>query len=136
MEYNKDAHNLQCPKCKHGMEEITLDEITIDRCSNCQGLWFDADEAHQLKVIHGSEALDSGDPAEGWKWDSRVDIDCPHCAKQMEKVADPKQVHIWYEICPEHGMFMDAGEFADFKHESLMDIFRGLIKGKREVVAP
>jgi hypothetical protein len=33
-------------------------------------------------------------------------------------------------------MFMDAGEFTDFKHESLLDFFRGLIKGDRSVVAP
>ena len=24
-------------------------------------------------------------------------------------------------------MFMDAGEFTDYKHETLMDIFKGLI---------
>jgi hypothetical protein len=28
-------------------------------------------------------------------------------------------------------VFMDAGEFTDFKHETLADWFRGLIKGKR-----
>jgi hypothetical protein len=28
-------------------------------------------------------------------------------------------------------MFMDAGEFTDYKHETLADWFRGLIKGKR-----
>ena len=31
MEYNAEIHNLQCPKCKHGMEEVTLEDITIDR---------------------------------------------------------------------------------------------------------
>ena len=136
MEHNADTHSLQCPKCGHGMEEVTHDTVTIDRCTHCEGLWFDADEAHQLKDLEGSEALDTGNPAEGWKWDSRADINCPRCGKQMEKSADPKQIHIWYESCPDHGMFMDAGEFADFKQEALLDYLRGLIKGKRGVVAP
>jgi len=65
-----------------------------------------------------------------------VDINCPRCVKKMEKTADPKQIHIWYESCSDHGMFMDAGEFTDFKQESLLDFFRGLIKGKRSRVAP
>lgn len=136
MEYNSEVHNLQCPKCLHGMEEVTHGNVAIDRCTNCKGLWFDTDEAHQLRNIEGSEALDSGDPGEGWKWDSRADINCPHCGKQMEKSSDPKQKHIWYEVCPDHGVFMDAGEFTDLKDESILDWFRSLIKGDRDVVAP
>ena len=136
MEHDSNVHSLQCPKCQHGMEEVTHEGITIDRCSNCEGLWFDADEAHQLKNIKGSDAVDTGDPKEGWKWDSRADINCPRCGKEMEKAADPKQKHIWYEVCHEHGMFMDAGEFTDFKDESILDYFRSLIKGDRSIVAP
>ena len=136
MEYNQDEHNLQCPKCHHGMEEVVHGDVTIDRCTNCHGLWFDTDEAHQLKLVKASEQVDIGDPKEGWKWDSHADINCPHCGKKMEKSADPDQKHIWYEVCPEHGMFMDAGEFTDFKQKSLLDFFRKLIKGDRNIVAP
>ena len=49
----------------------------------------------------------------------------------MEKVSDPKQSHIWYETCVEHGIFMDAGEFTDYKYETLVDKFRDFISGKR-----
>ena len=70
MEYDPGIHSLQCPKCRHGMEEETLDGITIDRCTHCEGLWFDGDEAHQLKSLEGSEALDSGEPHVGWIFDS------------------------------------------------------------------
>lgn len=136
MEYNKNAHALQCPKCGHGMDEVTYDDVTIDRCTNCQGLWFDEDEAHQLRKKDGSEIVDEGDPAEGWRWDSHADISCPRCGKNMDKSADPKQKHIWYEVCNDHGMFMDAGEFADFKFKTLLDSFRGLIKGNRKTTAP
>lgn len=136
MEFNSDIHALQCPKCHHGMDEISHEGITVDRCTHCQGLWFDDDEAHHLKDIKGSAGLDIGSSKEGVKWDSRVNIACPRCNKPMEKAADPKQVHIWYEICEDHGMFMDAGEFKDFIHESPLDCFRGLIKGNRETTAP
>lgn len=137
MDYNPDTHSLKCPKCGHGMDEVTHGEVAIDRCSNCHGLWFDADEAHQLKNILGSEAVDIGDPGEGQKWDSRENINCPRCSKPMDKTADPSQKHIWYEACSEHGMFMDAGEFKDFKDEAkVLDWFRGLIKGDRSLIAP
>jgi hypothetical protein len=75
------------------------------------------------------EALDTGKASEGKKWDNVDDAACPRCGKDMEKVADPDQPHIWYEVCKDHGLFMDAGEFTDYKSETLADWFRSLIKG-------
>jgi hypothetical protein len=31
---------------------------------------------------------------------------------------------------------MDAGEFKDFKHESVLDYFRSFLKGNRQTTAP
>ncbi len=131
MEYNPDIHSIECSKCGHGMEEVTYGDVTIDRCTRCGGMWFDTGEAEKLKEKWMGHALDTGKPSEGKKWDSVEDIACPRCGKDMEKSSDPKQPHIWYEVCDEHGIFMDAGEFADYKEETLGDWFRTLIKGKR-----
>ena len=133
MQFNSDSHSLRCPKCQHGMEAVTHNGVTIDRCTNCQGLWFDDDEAQQLKHGRGAEVLDAGSPIKGRDYDMHVDIQCPHCGRPMEKTSDWKQTHVWYEICRNHGIFMDAGEFTDFKHETPLDILRGFIKGKRPV---
>ena len=127
---------MNCPKCAAAMEQVVFDGVEVDRCTACKGLWFDDDEAHRMKEIEGSELIDHGDPKEGWKYDSREDIDCPHCGKRMHKSYDAKQQHIWYEVCHEHGMFMDAGEFSDLKEESILDWFRSLIKGNRYIAAP
>jgi Zn-finger nucleic acid-binding protein len=131
MKFNPQTHSLKCPKCFHGMEALSYDGITIDRCTQCQGLWFDGDEAEQLKNRTGSEVLDTGSPKKGRRYDPQTDISCPHCGRSMEKTADWKQTHIWYEVCRNHGVFMDAGEFTDLKHDTSLDIFRGFIKGKR-----
>ena len=45
----------------------------------------------------------------------------------MKKLKDTKQKHLKYEACEEHGMFMDAGEFTDYKYEILLDIFRDVV---------
>ena len=131
MEFNAEVHSLLCPKCRHGMEQASHEGITIDRCTHCQGLWFDGDEAQRLKNLPGAEVLDIGNAKEGRKYDDQGDIRCPHCNKPMEKSAHWKQTHIWYEVCRDHGIFMDAGEFTDFKYDTLLDRLRGLIKGKR-----
>lgn len=123
---------MECPKCHAAMEEVTYGRnMTVDRCTNCKGIWFDIGEAETLKGKWMSEFVDSGDPEVGKEYNKIEDVDCPRCGKQMAKVSDPKQPHIWYEACEEHGMFFDAGEFTDYKYETLLDKFRDLITGKR-----
>ena len=123
MEFSPEKHSIKCPKCGHGMNEVTYGDVTIDRCTHCEGLWFDTDEADVLKGKWMGDALDTGNPAEGRKWDAVEDVDCPRCGRAMEKRSDPKQKHIWFEECPDHGMFMDAGEFSDFREITLKEAF-------------
>jgi ribosomal protein L32 len=44
----KLLHFMRCPKCGHQMIEEPLEGITIDRCSFCEGIYFDANELDQL----------------------------------------------------------------------------------------
>lgn len=119
---------MDCPKCNGEMQEhstVTLQgEVVIDRCTDCGGLWFDHGEAEKLKDDWMSDFLDSGDPKVGKNLNTNVDINCPRCGNKMEVVHDPRQPHIQYEVCEDHGMFMDAGEFTDYKHETLLEIFK------------
>jgi Zn-finger nucleic acid-binding protein len=126
-----DGDFMQCPKCQSEMEEHKLStlsgKVEIDRCSGCRGIWFDIGEAEALKEKWMSDYIDDGDRTLGAKNNAIRDIDCPRCGKAMEQVNDPVQSHIQYEACEEHGMYFDAGEFTDFKYETLMDIFRDFV---------
>ncbi len=122
---------MQCPKCKAAMEQHNLStlsgNIEIDRCTGCKGIWFDVGEAEALKDKWMSDYIDDGDPAVGAEHNKIRDVDCPRCGKQMSHMTDPVQSHIQYEACEDHGMYFDAGEFTDFKYETLMDIFRDFV---------
>ncbi len=122
---------MDCPKCSATMEEKTLSTlkggVTVDRCTGCHGLWFDIGEAETLKDKWMSDFVDSGDPEVGREQNKIRDINCPRCNKSMDKLTDPVQKHIQYEACGEHGMYFDAGEFTDYKYETLMDIFRDFV---------
>ena len=122
---------MDCPKCNSEMKEHTLSTlsggVTVDRCTNCKGLWFDIGEAEQLKDKWMSDYIDSGDPDVGKEQNLIRDINCPRCGKKMDLLNDPVQTHIQYEACAEHGMYFDAGEFTDYKYETLLDIFRDFV---------
>ena len=57
---HEDEKPLNCPKCAAAMEKVTFQNITVDRCTACRGLWFDALEQEHLAAIKGSEAIDVG----------------------------------------------------------------------------
>ena len=40
----RELHYMKCPKCGMGLTEIDYRGIKVDRCSGCEGLWFDAGE--------------------------------------------------------------------------------------------
>lgn len=40
----KKAHFMKCPKCGHDMAEEQLGDIKIDRCTYCEGVFFDPGE--------------------------------------------------------------------------------------------
>jgi RNA polymerase-binding transcription factor DksA len=44
----KDLHFMKCPKCGHDMKEEKLESVTVDRCTRCEGIFFEAGELEQV----------------------------------------------------------------------------------------
>jgi Zn-finger nucleic acid-binding protein len=127
-----ETRKLDCPKCKAAMETVTFQDIQIDRCTACKGLWFDALEKEHLDLLKGAESIDTG-PAHVEKRDEVVRISCPVCHEPMIRMVDHQQPHIWYESCPVcYGMFFDAGEFREHKEHSVFGFFHDLFHRERK----
>lgn len=41
-------HHMKCPKCGMDLTTIEFQGISVDKCPNCNGTWFDAGEVEQL----------------------------------------------------------------------------------------
>ena len=44
----KELHFMKCPKCGHDLKEEKLENVTVDRCTHCEGIFFDAGELEQV----------------------------------------------------------------------------------------
>jgi hypothetical protein len=41
--------SMQCPRCDAGtLNEVKIDDVLIDRCEKCGGVWLDSGELEQL----------------------------------------------------------------------------------------
>jgi Zn-finger nucleic acid-binding protein len=49
--------NLNCPNCNTSMNVTHVDEIEIDICSSCLGVWFDKSEARAIIKKYDEDAL-------------------------------------------------------------------------------
>jgi Zn-finger nucleic acid-binding protein len=115
------------------MEPEKFEDITVEKCTGCEGLWFDSMEHEQLKKLRGSETIDTGDPKDGAEFNHIDDYSCPRCGGKMVKMVDSEQPHIWYERCHScFGAYFDAGEFRDYKHRSIVDFVADMFVRERK----
>lgn len=42
------AATLACPRCDGRLHEVAFDDVRIDRCDKCEGLWLDAGELERI----------------------------------------------------------------------------------------
>jgi uncharacterized protein len=119
---------LTCPKDGDTMETIEVEDIAIDRCPTCGGMWFDLGELRQLLNADG---LEKEDLLREDKARSHVDVHnrkvvcCPRDGFAMMKIHDATQRHIEYELCMQcGGIFLDSGELLDLDKFTLLERLR------------
>ena len=124
---------MNCPKCQGNFSKVVFNNIEVERCETCNGLWFDMLEKEDLIAIRGSESIDIGNDQVGEKYSLMQDIACPVCDQKMIPMVDKDQFHIKYESCATcFGTFFDAGEFRDLKDRSVVERFMQLINTVRD----
>ena len=113
-----------CPACKHPMVIVEHDEIELDYCTNCKGVWFDSGELELLLEAADLEnhqdflgkMLESGEAATNEKKRR-----CPICSRKMKKTYIGTDNGLLIDVCKNaDGIWFDGGEVAH-----LFKIFSG-----------
>ena len=99
-----------CPKCKDAMVTLELNNVEIDRCFGCGGVWLDEGELELLLCGSklGEEILFSILPQ---KKTREKPVKCPICRKKMTKIISGRSESVILDKCErEHGIWLDGGE--------------------------
>ena len=51
----KALHWMKCPKCGRDMQTLALEGLTVDKCTGCEGLFFDRGELDDLLLKKAEE---------------------------------------------------------------------------------
>jgi len=104
---------MNCPKCLTAtLAEFKLEGVAVDRCSRCDGIWFDARELSQLlaedarivaELRRGSES-EFADVKRGR---------CPRDGADLLRIYSAIDRSVTLDACADcHGIWLDGGEFA------------------------
>lgn len=103
---------MDCPVCKDSaMIVLELDEVEVDYCTECEGIWLDAGELELLTGdAAGAEALlESFQTAETGEKKRK----CPICLRKMDKVlvgGEGESPELIDRCGHNHGLWFDRGE--------------------------
>ena len=99
---------MNCPACKNPMVILELNQVEIDFCSACKGIWLDRGE---LDLIFSSS--EKKEIAKLFSVKNNLDEikrRCPVCKKKMNKVEFENTGIIIDKCTDEHGIWFDSGE--------------------------
>jgi len=101
---------MNCPVCRKAMVVLELNQVEIDYCVACGGIWLDAGE---LELLLGNSGA-KDDVLKSFTPDTRTKerkIRCPICSKKMIKVICGKENKVLIDRCPNNdGLWFDEGE--------------------------
>lgn len=104
---------MDCPKCSAELFSFNVDDIELEQCTSCEGIWFDKNELKRIKDKADSD-LNWMD-YEIWKHTDKFKLnvkkyDCPKCGDKME-VLDYDNTSIEIDYCRScNGIWFDKGE--------------------------
>lgn len=110
-----------CPVCKKDAVIVEYNNIELDTCPKCGGVWFDSGELELLL-----EAADLGGHERylaGVKTSQEAKIAekkrrCPICLRKMRKVYIDEDKKIVTDVCHGgHGIWFDGGEVTSLIEE-------------------
>ena len=114
--------NLGCVKCTSILDKAEIEEVEVDACPKCGGLWLDEGEIEKISAKMASEVdrlrdllrQKGGAPAVP----SEIQDACPACTTTMQEV---KVGDLHVDFCGScKGIFLDRGEL-----EQALDLVKG-----------
>ena len=99
-----------CPVCKDSMVVLELEQVEIDYCTGCEGVWLDAGELELLLETEDERSRLINLFKEA-KPEKEKSFDCPICGKRMLKFEVGEQAKVVIDKCKKnHGLWFEKGE--------------------------
>ena len=107
---------MDCPRCSVELAEIASDEMTIQRCSECGGLWIDSADLNRVLLHANLPALSA---VGGYVNPDEIAGMCPACNVDLVAVEGGEKRSLHYDTCESCGGIWVEGPDVDEVPETL-----------------
>jgi Zn-finger nucleic acid-binding protein len=88
---------------------VEYDDVELDFCTRCEGLWFDSGEIELVAARTGVHSKECFSPRSATTNEAK--LKCPICNKKMDKRLLGTTEPIIADVCPAcDGLWLDKGE--------------------------
>jgi Zn-finger nucleic acid-binding protein len=110
---------MKCPKCTGETTHLEVGGVELDRCTRCQGIWFDRRELDRvLDKLRAGEALPPSSSSPLSEKLDRVLGSCPRCQVPLEQTESVAVAGLLYDGCPQcGGAWLDGGELEEIAQD-------------------
>ena len=99
---------MDCPRCRKALEEVTFEEMALDRCRECGGIWFGFAKLERL-LSRESRLLRKLLPDRKGPEPEEVDhLPCPRCGETLVKTQSETARTIYYACLTCYGRWLDG----------------------------
>jgi Zn-finger nucleic acid-binding protein len=105
----------RCPHCRIPMESVLIGNTNLRECSQCQGIWADADSLQRICADREQQAAVLGTaspvPVNAGSIEKNIRyVPCPVCTKLMNRVMFAHCSGVVVDVCKAHGTWFDKDE--------------------------
>jgi len=101
---------MNCPRCNAPLSEVKVNEVVLDHCVKCGGLWLDF---AQLERVLGRESRSlrrllpkGGPPAQ----DEAAALRCPRCEATLIRMRATPEPLLYYGCLTCYGRWLDGSQ--------------------------
>jgi len=119
----------KCPKCEGKLDLVISNDIKVDKCVSCGGIWFDNGELHKLLTNDVNLMIDGLESSSTKEMNKQVG-ECPLCHDyKLERIESKLDANLAIDRCPScKGIWLERGELTELtlkaKKTDLLDIIK------------
>ncbi len=120
---------MKCVKCDGALREVAVENVEVDQCDKCRGIWFDLGELE--KVLAQGEIQKLRDTIDNSKTEDIQQASCPVCGGngKMVQCASLRKRGVHIDTCSVcYGQWLDGGELEKLKKKGMFETLSGLFK--------
>lgn len=123
---------MKCPSCDNvEMTRQVVEQVEIDRCPDCRGIWLDANELETLVETKPKALLREDRAFKAEPGQAGVALKCPHCKGtpliKLNSLHRPGTIVDSCTVC--YGTWLNAGELSRLAGADLAGRLRRLFVG-------